>query len=188
MVADPVGSQLMVQTLKGAGALPQGDRSTGLVGGAQSFSVFSMVPEEMTVGFAYQNPAAYYDHANLAASTAARREAYPERAVFLLVSPLAFDSCAAGLWGTLTSGGHLVIPETPEINASGKGEGYVGYLRAECEKNGIPFYSMHDILCARGLEPRELLIPYDNHLTSYGLSLVAAEESRILHELAGKKS
>ncbi|MFK3730628.1 non-ribosomal peptide synthetase [Streptomyces sp. NPDC088090] len=48
-------------------------------------------------------------HAQLAASTAARREVYPGEPVFLLLSPLAFDSSVAGLWGTLTAGGRLVV-------------------------------------------------------------------------------
>ncbi|WP_331742148.1 non-ribosomal peptide synthetase [Streptomyces sp. NBC_01006] len=49
------------------------------------------------------------EHAQLAASTLARREVYPDRPVFLLLSPLAFDSSVAGLWGTLTAGGQLVV-------------------------------------------------------------------------------
>ncbi|MFJ3615367.1 MULTISPECIES: non-ribosomal peptide synthetase [Streptomyces] len=48
-------------------------------------------------------------HAQLAASTAARRAVYPGEPVFLLLSPLAFDSSVAGLWGTLTAGGRLVV-------------------------------------------------------------------------------
>ncbi|MET8969941.1 non-ribosomal peptide synthetase [Streptomyces hydrogenans] len=53
-------------------------------------------------------------HAQLAASTAARRAVYPGEPVFLLLSPLAFDSSVAGLWGTLTAGGRLVVagPDT----------------------------------------------------------------------------
>jgi amino acid adenylation domain-containing protein len=54
-------------------------------------------------------------HGNLAASTAARRAVYPGAPVFLLVSPLAFDSSVAGLWGTLTSGGELVVAETADV-------------------------------------------------------------------------
>ncbi|MFF3209727.1 amino acid adenylation domain-containing protein [Streptomyces sp. NPDC002886] len=48
-------------------------------------------------------------HAQLAASTLARREVYPGEPVFLLLSPLAFDSSVAGVWGTLTAGGRLVV-------------------------------------------------------------------------------
>jgi amino acid adenylation domain-containing protein len=54
-------------------------------------------------------------HRELAASTLARRMVYPGRPVFLLVSPLAFDSSAAGLWGTLTAGGHLVVAGSDEV-------------------------------------------------------------------------
>ncbi|MFF7260978.1 amino acid adenylation domain-containing protein [Streptomyces sp. NPDC008159] len=54
-------------------------------------------------------------HRQLAASTLARRMVYPGRPVFLLVSPLAFDSSVAGLWGTLTAGGHLVVAAPDEV-------------------------------------------------------------------------
>jgi amino acid adenylation domain-containing protein len=49
------------------------------------------------------------DHGNLAVSTLARRRTYPSTPVFLHVSPLVFDSSVAGLWGTLTTGGQLLI-------------------------------------------------------------------------------
>ena len=55
------------------------------------------------------------EHGQLAASTSARRLVYPGSPAFLLVSPLAFDSSVAGLWGTLTSGGRLVVATTEEI-------------------------------------------------------------------------
>ncbi|MBK3580965.1 AMP-binding protein, partial [Streptomyces sp. MBT65] len=54
-------------------------------------------------------------HRELAASTLARRTVYPGRPTFLLVSPLAFDSSVAGLWGTLTAGGHLVVAGPDEV-------------------------------------------------------------------------
>lgn len=44
------------------------------------------------------------EHGQLSASTWARRAVYPGAPVFLLVSPLAFDSSVAGVWGTLTAG------------------------------------------------------------------------------------
>ncbi|GLZ38111.1 non-ribosomal peptide synthetase [Actinokineospora sp. NBRC 105648] len=55
------------------------------------------------------------DHARLADSTAARRAVYPGAPVFLLVSPLAFDSSVAGLWGTLTAGGTLVVATADQV-------------------------------------------------------------------------
>lgn len=55
------------------------------------------------------------EHGQLAASTLARRTVYPGRPVFLLVSPLAFDSSVAGIWGTLTAGGHLVVATPDEV-------------------------------------------------------------------------
>lgn len=56
------------------------------------------------------------EHRQLAASTYARRRVYPGAPVFLLVSPLAFDSSVAGLWGTLTSGGRLVVATSTEVS------------------------------------------------------------------------
>lgn len=58
-------------------------------------------------------------HRELAASTAARRAVYPGRHRFLLVSPLAFDSSVAGVWGTLTTGGHLVVATSEEVRDPG---------------------------------------------------------------------
>jgi amino acid adenylation domain-containing protein len=55
------------------------------------------------------------EHGQLAASTLARRQVYPGAPVFLLLSPLAFDSSAAGLWGTLTAGGRLVVAGPDEF-------------------------------------------------------------------------
>lgn len=55
------------------------------------------------------------EHGRLAASTAARRAEYPGEPVFLHVSPLAFDSSVAGLWGTLTAGGTLVIADLDDV-------------------------------------------------------------------------
>ncbi len=55
------------------------------------------------------------EHGQLAASTLARRMVYPGRATFLLVSPLGFDSSAAGIWGTLTSGGRLVVASADDV-------------------------------------------------------------------------
>ncbi|MDQ8706957.1 non-ribosomal peptide synthetase [Streptomyces sp. LHD-70] len=54
-------------------------------------------------------------HRQLAASTRARHTVYPAAPVFLLVSPLAFDSSVAGLWDTLTTGGHLVVATADEV-------------------------------------------------------------------------
>lgn len=54
-------------------------------------------------------------HAALAASTAARRQVYGPYGTFLLLSPLSFDSSVAGVWGTLTSGGRLVIARPEQL-------------------------------------------------------------------------
>lgn len=55
------------------------------------------------------------EHRNLAASTRARLMAYPGSPTFLLVSPLAFDSSVAGIWGTLQAGGCLVVAAEDEV-------------------------------------------------------------------------
>ncbi|MFD4789741.1 non-ribosomal peptide synthetase [Streptomyces sp. NPDC058459] len=55
------------------------------------------------------------EHRNLAASTRARLMVYPGSPVFLLVSPLAFDSSVAGIWGTLQAGGCLVVASADEL-------------------------------------------------------------------------
>ncbi|MEV7196301.1 non-ribosomal peptide synthetase [Streptomyces sp. NPDC093510] len=55
------------------------------------------------------------EHSQLSASTWARRAVYPGAPVFLLVSPLAFDSSVAGVWGTLSAGGCLVVAASDEI-------------------------------------------------------------------------
>ncbi|MFI7544704.1 non-ribosomal peptide synthetase [Actinoplanes sp. NPDC049599] len=54
-------------------------------------------------------------HANLTAATHARHLIYPGRPLFLLVSPLAFDSSVAGIWGTLSAGGHLVVASADQV-------------------------------------------------------------------------
>jgi amino acid adenylation domain-containing protein len=54
------------------------------------------------------------EHRQLAASTLARQRVYAGAPAFLLVSPLAFDSSVAGLWGTLAAGGRLVVAATTE--------------------------------------------------------------------------
>lgn len=53
-------------------------------------------------------------HQELYNSTYARLIVYPGKHVFLLVSPLSSDSSIAGIWGTLTSGGKLVVASYEE--------------------------------------------------------------------------
>ena len=64
---------------------------------------------------------------NLAYSTAAR-DVYYEKppAVFLLLSPFVFDSSVAGIYWTLTRGGHLVIPESGALKDADR---LVGLIR-----------------------------------------------------------
>jgi amino acid adenylation domain-containing protein len=53
-------------------------------------------------------------HLQLSNSTIARKMVYPGKYVFLLVSPLSCDSSVAGIWGTLSSGSHLVVASYEE--------------------------------------------------------------------------
>jgi amino acid adenylation domain-containing protein len=55
------------------------------------------------------------EHGQLTDSTLARLQVYPDAPVFLLVSPLAFDSSVAGLWGTLAAGGTLVVAGSDDV-------------------------------------------------------------------------
>ena len=65
-----------------------------------------------TSGSTGQAKGVMISHANLAVSTKARREWYGEQPEnFLLLSSFAFDSSVAGIFGTLTTGGTLVLPE-----------------------------------------------------------------------------
>jgi amino acid adenylation domain-containing protein len=54
-------------------------------------------------------------HATLATSTAARHQVYGPHETFLLLSPLSFDSSVAGVWGTLSSGGRLVVARPDDV-------------------------------------------------------------------------
>ena len=53
-------------------------------------------------------------HANLVASTHARTRLYEPVDRLLLVSPIAFDTAAAGIWQTLLTGGRLILPSDTE--------------------------------------------------------------------------
>jgi amino acid adenylation domain-containing protein len=65
-------------------------------------------------------------HRNLARSTAARHQYYPELVKsFLLVSSPAFDSSVAGLFWTLTSGGELILPAPGSERDAGQLAGLV---------------------------------------------------------------
>lgn len=55
------------------------------------------------------------EHRNLTASTRARLLVHPGTPTFLLLSPSAFDSSVAGIWGTLQAGGCLVVASDAEL-------------------------------------------------------------------------
>lgn len=54
-------------------------------------------------------------HKELLNSTIARTMVYPGVPRFLLISPIACDSSMAGIWGTLASGGQLIIASKEQI-------------------------------------------------------------------------
>jgi amino acid adenylation domain-containing protein len=55
------------------------------------------------------------EHGSLSASTDARRHVYPGTPRFVLVSSIAFDSSVAGIWGTLTAGGCLIVATRDQV-------------------------------------------------------------------------
>ncbi|MFF1412475.1 non-ribosomal peptide synthetase [Streptomyces sp. NPDC058289] len=94
--------------------------SEGAAGGAQEPPAASVGDDDpayliYTSGSTGEPKGVVVEHGQLAASTAARRLVYPGEPVFLLVSPLAFDSSVAGLWGTLTAGGCLIVASPDEV-------------------------------------------------------------------------
>ncbi|MFB6809194.1 amino acid adenylation domain-containing protein [Streptomyces sp. NPDC056387] len=87
------------------------------------------------------------EHAQLAASTLARREVYPGRPVFLLLSPLAFDSSVAGLWGTLTAGGQLVVAGPGEYRDP---EALLGLIERHAVTHLLCVPSLYDAILTAG--------------------------------------
>jgi amino acid adenylation domain-containing protein len=68
-----------------------------------------------TSGSTGQPKGVIVDHSNLLASTCARERFYGEVGRFLLLSPVSFDSSVAGIFGTLVTGGTLLLPAAPSI-------------------------------------------------------------------------
>ncbi|MFD5141831.1 non-ribosomal peptide synthetase [Streptomyces sp. NPDC058401] len=103
-------------TENGAGAGPRGE-AVGGTPGPPAVTVCEGDPAYLiyTSGSTGEPKGVVVEHGQLAASTAARRLVYPGEPVFLLVSPLAFDSSVAGLWGTLTAGGCLIVASPDEV-------------------------------------------------------------------------
>ncbi|MFI5671368.1 amino acid adenylation domain-containing protein [Streptomyces sp. NPDC051704] len=87
------------------------------------------------------------EHAQLAASTLARREVYPGRPVFLLLSPLSFDSSVAGLWGTLTAGGQLVVAGPDEYRDP---EALLGLVERHAVTHLLCVPSLYDAILTAG--------------------------------------
>ncbi|PGH46872.1 non-ribosomal peptide synthetase [Streptomyces sp. Ru87] len=92
----------------GEGALPAAPPPVRVTGDDPAYLIY-------TSGSTGEPKGVVVEHRQLASSTLARRLVYPGEPVFLLVSPLAFDSSVAGLWGTLTAGGTLVVAGADEV-------------------------------------------------------------------------
>ncbi|WP_326798243.1 amino acid adenylation domain-containing protein [Streptomyces sp. NBC_01808] len=81
------------------------------------------------------------EHRSLAASTSGRLATYGGHEVFLLVSPLSFDSSVAGLWGTLASGGRLVVAATGDVHDPERLTGLIERLRVTAMLSVPTLYS-----------------------------------------------
>lgn len=107
-----VGDDLDVP--EGIVRLAVGDAKPGSVGDASGLSAG---PDDLayvmyTSGSTGQPKGVMVTHANLISSTLARRGVFGRSpSVFLVVSPLFFDSSVAGLYWTLVEGGTVVLPE-----------------------------------------------------------------------------
>lgn len=89
---------------------PAGDACTGqLISVAHSASIEDPAYLIYTSGSTGEAKGVLVGHRALSCSTHARRMVYSGQATCLLLSPLSCDSSAAGLWGTLTAGGTLVV-------------------------------------------------------------------------------
>lgn len=102
-------------------------------------------------------------HANLAASTAARRQTYPstpER--FLLTSSIGFDSSIVGLFWPLATGGTIVIPTDDDVHD-------VDRLVEIIEQAGVTHLLMVPTLY------RALLVRGEGGLASLQVAIVAGE-------------
>jgi amino acid adenylation domain-containing protein len=83
------------------------------------FSLPNVSPEDIayliyTSGSTGEPKGVLIGHHELTNSTLARHLIYPGKPTFLMVSPLFCDSSAAGLWGTLSTGGQLIVASYEE--------------------------------------------------------------------------
>jgi amino acid adenylation domain-containing protein len=70
-------------------------------------------------------------HRNVVSSTLARRDTYGKYGRFLLVSPISFDSSIAGIFGTLTSAGTLIISPADAVRDPSRLNADISRMRVE---------------------------------------------------------
>ncbi|HLD65004.1 MAG TPA: non-ribosomal peptide synthetase, partial [Pseudomonas sp.] len=105
------------------------------------------------------------EHRSLVASTQARRAVYPQGpdTRFMLLSSIAFDSSVAGIFGTLTTGATLCIPDAQ----TAKDPGAIGRF--------IATHSVNTLLCVPSLARLVLASLAKAGGTSLGELIVAGE-------------
>jgi amino acid adenylation domain-containing protein len=106
------------------------------------------------------------EHRSLAAMTRARRIVYPGAPTFLLVSPLAFDSSVAGVWGTLTAGGTLVVAHPDQVRAPDR---LVDLIASHCVTHTLCIPALYELVL-RAASRRD-----DDPLRSLEVVIVAGE-------------
>src|ERR1035437_2442159 len=121
-------------------------------------------------------------HRQLAWSSWARRTVYPGSSTFLLLSPLAFDSSVAGLWGTLTSGGCLVVASADDVRDP---EALVALMARHCVTRTLCVPSLHRQIIEAAKSAGEHPLPSLKTVTVAGESLPDALIERHFAVLPG---
>jgi amino acid adenylation domain-containing protein len=120
VLADTAGRKVLGETLLAHTVLdPNETRSRAVVESGINPQVCSLTPRNLayiiyTSGSTGQPKGVMVEHRGLIASTLARTYVYKTKcdARFLLLSSMAFDSSVAGIFGTLTTGGALCLPNS----------------------------------------------------------------------------
>ncbi|TDV60757.1 amino acid adenylation domain-containing protein, partial [Pseudomonas sp. LP_7_YM] len=119
VLADAAGRQVLGEALQPYTVLDPNEISTKA---DANFQVTGLTPRNLayliyTSGSTGQPKGVMIEHRGLVASTLARTTVYKPSldTVFLLLSSMAFDSSAAGIFGTLTTGGALCLPGSKAV-------------------------------------------------------------------------